>query len=130
MYFKQITVEGMGCLSYIIGCPGAKVACVVDPKRDVQDYIDLARKNGMEITHIFETHIHADHVSGNQELKSRTGAEIYYMEGSPVTFSHKEVTEGQTMAFGYTNLQFIKTPGHTPHAMSILVTDTARSQDP
>ena len=130
MYFKQITVEGMGCLSYIIGCPGAKVACVVDPKRDVQAYIDLARKNGMEITHIFETHIHADHVSGNQELKSRTGAEIYYMEGSPVTFPHKEVTEGQTMAFGYTTLQFIKTPGHTPHAMSILVTDTARSQDP
>ena len=76
MYFKQIAVEGMGCLSYIIGCPMARTACVVDPKRDVYDYIDLARKNGMKITHIFETHIHADHVSGNMELKSRTGADI------------------------------------------------------
>jgi len=52
MYFKQIAVEGMGCLSYLIGCPMAKVACVVDPKRDVQEYIDLARKNDMQITHV------------------------------------------------------------------------------
>lgn len=130
MYFKQITVEGMGCLSYIIGCPGAKVACVVDPKRDVQDYIDLARKNGMKITHIFETHVHADHVSGNQELQSRTGAEIFFMEGSPVTFRHGKVKEGETMTFGNAKLQFIGTPGHTPNAMSILVTDLARSNEP
>jgi len=60
MYFKQITVEGMGCLSYLIGCPQARVACVVDPRRDVQGYIDIARANGMKITHLFETHVHAD----------------------------------------------------------------------
>jgi hydroxyacylglutathione hydrolase len=130
MYFKQITVEGMGCLSYLIGCPQAKVACVVDPKRDVQDYINLARENGMKITHVFETHVHADHVSGNQELRSRTGAEICFMENSPVAFPHTEVKEGQRMAFGNARLEFLKTPGHTPHAMSILVTDTVRSQDP
>jgi hydroxyacylglutathione hydrolase len=74
MYFKQITVEGMGCLSYVIGCPQARVACVVDPKRDVQDYIHIARANGMKITHIFETHVHADHMSGNMELRSRTAS--------------------------------------------------------
>ncbi len=130
MYFKQITVEGMGCLSYLIGCPMAKVACVVDPKRDVQEYIDLARGNGMTITHIFETHVHADHVSGNQELRSRTGAEICFMENTPVTFKHTALKEKQAMNFGKTKLEFIKTPGHTPHSMSILVTDTARSLDP
>jgi glyoxylase-like metal-dependent hydrolase (beta-lactamase superfamily II)/rhodanese-related sulfurtransferase len=130
MYFKQIAVEGMGCLSYLIGCPQAKVACVVDPKRDVQNYIDLARENGMKITHIFETHIHADHVSGNQELRSRTGARICFMENSPVTFDHLALTQGQTMAFGNARLEFLKTPGHTPDAMSILVSDLARSQDP
>jgi len=130
MYFKQITVEGMGCLSYLIGCPMAKVACVVDPKRDVQDYIDLARENGMKITHIFETHLHADHVSGNQELRFRTGAEICVMEGTPVTFEHTALKENQVLKFGNTKLEFIKTPGHTPHSMSILVTDTARSSDP
>ena len=57
MFFKQFVVEGMGCLSYFIGCPQAGVACVVDPKRDVQDYLDVSRKNGMRITHIFETHV-------------------------------------------------------------------------
>ncbi len=130
MYFKQIIVKGMGCLSYLIGCPEAKVACVVDPKRDVQDYLTLARENGMEITHIFETHVHADHVSGNQELKSRTGADIYFMEGSPVEFPHKEIKEGDIIEFGKVRLQFLKTPGHTPHSMSILVSDLSRGEDP
>jgi len=130
MYFKQIVVEGMGCLSYIIGCPMAGAACVVDPKRDVQDYIDLARKNDMRITHIFETHVHADHISGNQELQSRTGAEICFMEDSPVEFKHRTVKEGKTMDFGNARLEFIKTPGHTPNAMSILVTDRSRGNAP
>ena len=130
MYFKQITVKGMGCLSYIIGCPQAKVACVVDPKRDVQIYLDLARQGGMEITHIFETHIHADHVSGNKELQSRTGAKICFMEGTPATFEHTEVKEGETLSFGSAELEFLKTPGHTPDSMSILVTDNSRSKDP
>jgi len=130
LYFKQISVEGMGCLSYVIGCPMAKVACVVDPKRDVQEYIDLVRENGMKITHIFETHIHADHVSGNQELRSRTGAEICFMEGTPATFRHVSLKEGQIMNFGSVKLKFMKTPGHTPDSMSILVSDTMRSKEP
>ncbi len=130
MFFKQFIVEGMGCLSYLIGCPQARVACVVDPKRDVQDYIDLARNNGMEITHVFETHVHADHVSGNQELRSRTGADIYFLEGTPVQFEHKEVKEGDRIELGNAGLEFIRTPGHTPFSISILVTDKSRSRDP
>ncbi len=130
MYFKQFIVNGMGCLSYIIGCPKAQTACVVDPKRDVQEYLDAARENGMKITHIFETHIHADHISGNQELRSRTGAEICYMEDSPVTFEHTVLREGQVLEFGSARLEFLKTPGHTPHSMSIVVTDRSRSQEP
>ncbi len=130
MFFRQFIVKGMGCLSYLIGCPLARKACVVDPKRDVQDYVDVARDNGMEITHIFETHIHADHVSGNQELSSLTGAETYFMEGTPAKFPHKEVHEGETMEFGNVRLEFMKTPGHTPHSMSILVTDLTRAEEP
>ncbi|MGD9017477.1 MAG: rhodanese-like domain-containing protein [Desulfobacterales bacterium] len=130
MYFKQIAVEGMGCLSYLIGCPVAKVACVVDPKRDVQDYIELARKNDMTITHVFETHVHADHVSGNRELKSRTGAKTHFCEGSPVAFDHVAVREGDIFEFGNAKLEILKTPGHTPHAMSILVTDRSRGEEP
>lgn len=130
MYFKQIAVEGMGCLSYIIGCPGAGVACVVDPKREVRDYIDLARNNGMRITHIFETHIHADHVSGNMELRSRTGAEIYLLEETPATYKFNPIKDGDSFMMGSVKLEILKTPGHTPHGLSILVTDTLRSQEP
>jgi len=130
MFFKQFSVKGMGCLSYLIGCPLAKKACVVDPKRDVQEYLDAARENGMEITHVFETHVHADHVSGSQELRSRTGAEIYFMEGTPVKFDNKEVKEHEIMEFGKVRLRFLKTPGHTPHSMSILVTDLSRGESP
>ena len=130
MFFKQFSVKGMGCLSYLIGCPMAKKACVVDPKRDVQDYLDTAREKGMEITHVFETHVHADHVSGSQELRSRTGADIYFMEGTPVEFDHKEVREHEIMEFGKVRLRFLKTPGHTPHSMSILVTDLSRGESP
>ncbi len=130
MYFKQITVTGLGCNSYIIGCPGAKQAVVVDPRRDVQEYMDISRDEGMKITHIIETHVHADHVSGNQELKSRTGADIYYGEGSPVKFDHKTLKEGDIIEFGMVRLEIINTPGHTPNSISILVTDKARSDKP
>ena len=130
MYFKQIVVEGMGCLSYIIGCPEAKVACVVDPKRDVQDYIDIAREQEMKITHIFETHLHADHVSGNMELRSRTGADIYLFEGSPAQFDFKPVKDRDKFEFGKVKIEILKTPGHTPHSLSILITDRARSDEP
>ncbi len=130
MFFKQFIAEGMGCLSYLIGCPQAKVACVVDPKRDVQDYIDAAHKYGMKITHVFETHVHADHISGNMEIQSRTGADIYFLEGTPVKFGHKEVKEGDIIELGMAKLEFVKTPGHTPYSMSVLVTDKTRGNDP
>ena len=130
MYFKQVVVEGMGCLSYVIGCPQTKVACVVDPKRDVQDYIDIAREQEMTITHIFETHLHADHVSGNMELQSRTGADIYLLDGSPAKFDFKPVKDGDKFTFGKVKMEILKTPGHTPHSLSILISDTARSDEP
>jgi glyoxylase-like metal-dependent hydrolase (beta-lactamase superfamily II)/rhodanese-related sulfurtransferase len=130
MYFKQFTVHGMGCLSYMIGCPQAGVACVVDPKRDVQDYLETARENNLKITHIFETHIHADHVSGNMELKSRTGAKIYLEKNTPATFPFQPIQEGSTFDFGSVRLEVIKTPGHTPDAISLLVTDKARNEKP
>ena len=112
MYFNQIAVSGLGCFSYVIGCPGAKAMAVVDPKRDVQDYLDISREEGMRITHIFNTHVHADHVSGDQELRSATDADIYIFE------------------IGAAKIQVLHTPGHTPNAVSLLVTDTVRSPDP
>ncbi len=130
MFFKQFIVPGMGCLSYLIGCPKAGVACVVDPKRDVGDYIKVARENNLKITHIFETHVHADHISGNMELKSRTGAEICMGTGTPATFAFKPVAEGDIFEFGSVKLEALSTPGHTPNSISLLVTDTVRNDKP
>ncbi len=120
----------MGCLSYLIGCPKAGVACVVDPKRDVDDYIEVARKNNLKITHIFETHVHADHISGNMELQSRTGAEICMGTGTPATFTFKPVAEDDIFEFGSVKLKALSTPGHTPNSISLLVTDTTRNETP
>lgn len=130
MYFKQVEVPGIGCFSYVIGCPAAKVAVVIDPKRDVQDYLDIAQSQGMKITHVIETHIHADHVSGNQEIRSRTGADIYFHETAPVAFEHKTLKEGDCIELGTAMLEVVFTPGHTPHSLSLLVTDRSRSDEP
>ena len=130
MFFKQFTVTGMGCLSYIIGCPQAGIACIVDPKRDVDDYIKVARENNLKITHIFETHVHADHISGNMELQSRTGAEICMGAGTPATFAFKPVNEGDIFEFGSVKVEALSTPGHTPNSISLLVTDTVRNEKP
>ncbi|MGE4293610.1 MAG: rhodanese-like domain-containing protein [Desulfovibrio sp.] len=130
MYFKQITVPGLGCFSYAIGCPGAKAMAVVDPKRDIQDYLDISREEGMKITQIIDTHVHADHVSGAHELRAATGAEIMMYETSPVDFRFSKVREGQRLEIGNARLEFLHTPGHTPDALSVLVTDLSRSEEP
>jgi len=130
MYFNQISVPGLGCLSYAIGCPAAKAMAVVDPKRDVQDYLDIAREEGMQITHIINTHVHADHVSGDQELRLATGADIYVHESAPVEYKHKELKEGDVFELGAARLEVLHTPGHTPNSVSLLVTDKIRSKEP
>lgn len=130
MYFNQISVPGLGCLSYVIGCPKAKAMAVVDPKRDIQDYLDIAREEGMQITHVFNTHVHADHVSGDQELRYATGADIYIHEKAPVAYPHKDIREGDVFELGAARIEVLYTPGHTPNAVSLLVTDQMRSEEP
>ena len=82
MYLEQFFIEGLGCASYLIGCESAGIAAVIDPDREVQKYLDAASKRGMTITHIIETHLHADHVSGNADLSAITNAEIYVHEAA------------------------------------------------
>ena len=130
MYFKQIAVEGLGCLSYCIGCPAAGAMAVVDPKRDIGDYLTLAREEGMRITHVINTHVHADHVGGDQELRAATGADIYIYGETPVTYAHKPLAEGDVIEIGAARMEVLHTPGHTPHAISLIVTDKARSSEP
>jgi glyoxylase-like metal-dependent hydrolase (beta-lactamase superfamily II)/rhodanese-related sulfurtransferase len=130
MYFNQLEVPGLGCLSYVIGCPKAKAMVVVDPKRDIQDYLTISREEGMQITHVFNTHVHADHVSGDQELRLATGADIYIHESAPVEYRHKDIKDSEVFEIGAARIKVLHTPGHTPNAVSLLVTDTMRSDEP
>ncbi|MGI6657588.1 MAG: MBL fold metallo-hydrolase [Desulfobulbus sp.] len=130
MYFKQIQVQGLGCFSYILGCPAKGEMIVVDPKRDIDDYLTVAREEGMRITHIIDTHVHADHVSGAHELAARTGAPICMHPDTPAQFAFTPLPEGTVLEAGAARLRVLHTPGHTPHSISLLVSDLLRSPDP
>ncbi|MDL2315887.1 MBL fold metallo-hydrolase [Desulfovibrio sp. OttesenSCG-928-A18] len=130
MYFEQVTTPGLGCFSYLLGCPLAGVMAVVDPKRDIEVYLELSRRHGMKITHIFDTHVHADHISGARELGRATGADIYIHESAPVGYQAKKVRHNDSFSFGAAHIRVLHTPGHTPNSISLLVTDTVRSDQP
>ncbi len=128
MFFKQFSLEGLACQSYFISDAG--VAAVVDPQRDVDIYLETAQAQGAQITHIIETHIHADHVSGNTELVARTGATIYLHPEGGATFPHQPFKHGDELMVGQVKLRALFTPGHTPEHICIAVTDTTRSSEP
>jgi hydroxyacylglutathione hydrolase len=120
----QIESYYLGCLShasYLVSSGG--VAAVIDPQRDVDIYIEAARRNGVKIEQVIETHLHADFVSGHHELAQRTGAQIYIGNGSGAKFPHIAVKDGDSLEFGRCRFQFLQTPGHTLESVCIVLTD-------
>src|SRR5512143_3351781 len=105
MYLQQFFVDGLGCASYLVGCEAKGVAAVIDPERDVQKYLDVAQSRGLKITHIIETHLHADHVSGNTDLAARTGADIYVHEASAAEYAHKPLHDNDVIELGNIRLR-------------------------
>ena len=130
MYFEQVTTPGLGCFSYAIGCPPAGVMAVVDPRRDIGVYLRMAEERGMAITHIFDTHVHADHISGAQELRASTKADIYIHEAAPVGYESKKLKNGDEFKLGAALIRVLPTPGHTPDSVSLLVSNLSRSPEP
>jgi len=128
MYFKQFYLACLAHASYLIGSEGEAV--VVDPQRDVDQYLSEAEINGLKIKYVIETHLHADFVSGHRELATRTGAEIVFSEKAGATFPHRAVREGAEIAIGKVVLRILETPGHTPEGVSVLVIDTEVSPQP
>ncbi|MFN0123784.1 MAG: MBL fold metallo-hydrolase [Blastocatellia bacterium] len=128
MYFKQFYLGCLAHASYLIGSGGE--AAVVDPQRDVEQYISEAAARGLRIRHVIETHLHADFVSGHRELAQRTGAEIIFGARAGVTFPHRAVRDGEEIAMGSVTMRFLETPGHTPEGITILVSDTASPAAP
>ena len=128
MYFKQFYLGCLAHASYLIGSNGEAV--VIDPQRDVDEYITEAATQHLRIKYIIETHLHADFVSGHHELATRTEAEIVFGRQAGVAFPHLSVADGDELTVGSVVLRFMETPGHTPEGICVLVRDTQALDSP
>jgi glyoxylase-like metal-dependent hydrolase (beta-lactamase superfamily II)/rhodanese-related sulfurtransferase len=126
--FRQILHRDLGCASYVIADGGE--AAVVDPKWEIDEYLRLAEQEGFEITHILETHNHADHVSGRGRLAEATGATIHVPNADEVEFASEPVADGGVVAVGEARIVALATPGHRPEHVAYLVEDRSRGDSP
>lgn len=137
MFMRMVYDEKLAQAAYVIGCQQTGEAIVIDPERDVDRYVALARANGLRITAVAETHIHADFLSGARELAEQVGAKVYVSdEGGPEwrsewldkkagggAYAHQRLRDGDTFAVGKIEFRVVHTPGHTPEHIAFLVTD-------
>jgi len=128
MLIKHFFINKIAHSSYILA--GSDVCAVIDPQRDIDIYIDEARALGVEITHILQTHLHADFVSGHMDLSEKTGAKIYVAKSAKCTFDHVALSEGDTIEIEDIVIKVLETPGHTPEHLCFVVVDTTRGEDP
>ncbi len=127
MILKQFYLNCLAHASYLIGDEQSRTAAVVDPQRDIGQYLSLAREHSLDIKHVFLTHFHADFVAGHLELRDRTGATIYLGAAARAEYAFTPVRDGDVIEFGRVQLRPLETPGHTAESISILVYDLDRS---
>lgn len=128
MKFKQFYLGCLAHASYYIGSDGE--AAIIDPQRDIQQYLDEAEANNQKIKYIIETHSHADFVSGHIELAEKTGAEIIFGQRANTQFPTLKVKDNDELTLGKINLKFLETPGHTPEGICVLAENTENSDEP
>src|SRR5947208_17122244 len=121
MYFKQFLHDERGCASYFIASRESREAAVIDPQLDIQPYLDLAEERGYRITLVIDTHLHADHVSGNRKLAAATGAQLYLHEAADVAFAFSPLHDGDEVEIGQLRLQLVHTPRHRQESIYLLV---------
>jgi len=138
MFFRQLYDDALAQASYLIGCQATGEAIVVDPLRDAALYLEVAKREGLRITHVTETHIHADFVSGARELHAATGARLYLSAEGGRDWQYEYAAtddaillrDGDHFMVGNIRFDVLHTPGHTPEHLSFLVTDTPRAAGP
>lgn len=130
MIFRQIVHDDLGCASYLVGDHTAGVAAVVDPRFEIDPYLELARYLGVEIGHVLETHNHADHVSGHGRLAEATGATIHVHALAGAEYEHEPFDDGFGLQLGSLTIRAIHTPGHRPEHTSFALVDRSRGDEP
>ncbi len=125
MYLQQFFLGGLGHQSYVIGDPVTKAAAVIDPRRDVDLYLQAAHDAGYHITHIFETHVHNDYITGAREIAARVRAQIVTAASAGVAYEHLGVRDGDQVRVGELVFTVLATPGHTPDHLSYAVSEGA-----
>lgn len=129
-YLRQVFDFEESCISYFICCPNKMKAVVVDPNKDWRKYAAMAQSESCEITHVIDTHIHSDHLSGAQLLARETGAELCMHASADVEFRYTALSDGENINVGNASLQVIETPGHTTESISLSYRDAYRGSAP
>ncbi|WP_312956293.1 MBL fold metallo-hydrolase [Stutzerimonas nitrititolerans] len=130
LVFEPVYTDGLAQISYLVGDSKAAVAAVIDPRRDIDIYLQMAKARGLRIAYAIETHIHADFVSGAQALAKRTGAQIIGGRADNYEFELRQVSGGETIELGQATLQVMHTPGHTPEHISLQLFDAQQGDQP
>jgi hydroxyacylglutathione hydrolase len=130
MRLRQFSIEGLGHLSALIADDDAGVAAVVDPRRDVDIYVEAARADGLRISHVVETHLHNDYVSGGRELAALTGATHHIGAGAALQYDHQPLHDRETFDVGSLRFRALDTPGHTPEHVAYAMADLSRADEP
>ena len=127
MIFHQFYLGCLAHASYLLGDEQTHIAAVVDPQRDIDQYLAFAKEHSLTIQHVFLTHLHADFIAGHLELRDRVGATIYLGAAAKAEYTFTPLHEGDAVAFGQVRIQALETPGHTTDSVSLVVYDLARS---
>ena len=130
MIFRQITHDDLGCASYLVGDERAGVAAVIDPRFEIDEYLELARYRSVTINHVLETHNHADHVSGHGRLVAATGAVIHVHRAANADYEHEPFDDGWELQLGSLIVRALHTPGHRPEHTAFALIDTRRGSEP
>jgi hydroxyacylglutathione hydrolase len=128
--FRQITHDDLGCASYFVGDHSAGVAAVVDPRFEIDEYLELARYLGVQIDHVLETHNHADHVSGHGRLAAATGASIHIHRAAKAEYQHEPFDDSYELELGSLTVRALHTPGHRPEHTAFALIDGSRGDEP
>src|SRR5207248_9863738 len=130
MRVRQFHDDGLGNSAHLVISETLGVAALIDPLRDIDQYQDVARSEGVRITHVCETHLHNDFISGSRELAAMTGARIVASADAGLEFDHQPVRDGDVLAIGDVSVTVLATPGHTPEHVSFLARDTSHPEQP